>query len=50
MEVGKYIDFHNTDADATDYAVRISSNGGNIGIGTATPSAKLDVNGDIVTR
>ena len=50
MEVGKYIDFHNSDADATDFAVRITSNGANIGIGTDTPTSKLDVNGGIVTR
>jgi hypothetical protein len=27
MEVGKYIDFHNSDGDTSDYALRITSNG-----------------------
>ena len=27
MEVGKYIDFHNSDGDTSDYAFRITSNG-----------------------
>lgn len=28
MEVGRYIDFHNSDADATDHAVRLQTGGG----------------------
>ncbi len=28
MEIGKFVDFHNSDADATDYAVRLHTNGG----------------------
>jgi hypothetical protein len=32
MEIGRYLDFHNSDADATDYAVRLETNGGTTGL------------------
>src|SRR3990172_6259162 len=37
MEVGHYIDFHNSDADATDNANRLETNGGTVGL-YETPS------------
>lgn len=30
MEVGKYLDFHESDGDTSDYALRITSSGGNL--------------------
>ena len=30
IEVGKYLDFHESDGDTSDYALRITSNGGNL--------------------
>lgn len=32
MEIGRYIDFHNSDADASDFAVRLETNGGTVGL------------------
>lgn len=32
MEVGRYIDFHNSDGDTSDYAVRLDTNGGTSGL------------------
>ena len=37
VEVGRYIDFHNSDADATDNANRLETNGGTVGL-FETPS------------
>jgi len=34
-------------SDSTSFPMAINPNGGNVGIGTKTPSARLDVNGDI---
>lgn len=33
MEVGKYIDFHESDGDTGDYSVRIACDGGNLSVG-----------------
>ena len=30
MDIGKYLDFHESDGDTSDYALRITSNGGNL--------------------
>lgn len=30
MEVGKYLDFHESDGDTSDYALRVTSSGGNL--------------------
>lgn len=32
MEVGRYLDFHNSDTDTTDFAVRLETNGGTTGL------------------
>jgi hypothetical protein len=37
MEVGRYIDFHNSDGDTSDFAVRLETNGGTVGL-YETPS------------
>lgn len=42
MEIGKYIDFHETDADTSDYSARITSTGG-----TLYTSGAMDVNGAV---
>jgi len=40
----------NSGSLGTNYNFAINPNGGNVGIGTSSPAAKLDVNGDVFTR
>ena len=41
MEVGRYLDFHNSDADGTDNAIRLDTGGG---------TSDLYINGNIIAR
>jgi len=42
-----YFQVQRFDGSATAYNLLLQPNGGNVGIGTTTPGAKLDVNGDV---
>ena len=45
MEVGKYLDFHESDGDTSDYSLRITSNGGNL-----LSSGYISPNGNATVR
>jgi hypothetical protein len=47
---GGWIQAANKSDLTTNYALLLNPNGGNVGIGTTSPSSKLDVNGDIAGR
>ena len=45
MDVGKYLDFHESDGDTSDYSLRITSNGGNL-----LSSGYISPNGNATVR
>lgn len=47
---GSRLDFLNVAADPDTFDIVIETNTGNVGIGTTTPTERLDVNGDLRVR